>query len=421
MAAAQPLHRWLFVDMDSFFASVEQHLRPELRGRMVGIIPVESQGTCIIAASRDAKALGIKVGTPVREARALNPDIILVKARPRIYVSIHHAILRSVDRCAPVYKVYSIDEWSIRLIGKERTAANAISLAHRIKQQLLTDFSPHLACSIGIAPTRLLAKIGSDIEKPNGLVVLDPAALPARLDHLKLTDLPGIASGMLERLHAAGIRSVRELWNISAQDSRRIWNSSSGEDWWHGFHGNDIPEQATTRSTITHASVLAPEFRTDTGARGILIRLICKGAARLRQHQHASHRLGISVRSYSGKNWNVDAPLEGTQSTLAIVRAFESLWLTRPWSAHPKSWEPIAQVSMTLSRLTPLESTTPSLFAEDARLQSISNAMDRINKRWGNHSVYLGSMHNFRHEMEDKIAFGRIPDDDPANPYDRSP
>ena len=158
---------WLFIDMNSYFASVEQHLRPEFRGRSVAVIPVESENTCVIAASHEAKRFGVKTGTRVSDARQMCPGIVLVKARPDLYVKVHHAILRSVDKCAPVHKVYSIDEWAIRLQGREQKPEVAVALGTQIKRQLLQDFSPWLTCSIGIAPTRLLAKIASDLQKPD--------------------------------------------------------------------------------------------------------------------------------------------------------------------------------------------------------------------------------------------------------------
>lgn len=414
MADALPesLVQWLFLDMDSFFASVEQHLRPDLRGRTVGIIPVESNGTCIIAASADAKQLGIRVGTSVREARELCPDIALIKARPDLYVQVHNKILESVDRCAPIHKVYSIDEWAIRLVGKERKAEQAIDLGRRIQQRMLNDFSPWLTCSIGIAPTRLLAKIASDLQKPNGIVTLHASDLPGRLEHLKLTDLPGIARGMLERLHNAQVQTVRQLWDLSVQDSRRIWGSVQGEDWWLGFHGHDVPEAPTQRSTISHANVLAPEHRNDHGAHAILVRLLCRGAARLRALDDVAHKLHISVSSYNDKHWSRELPLEGTQDTLTILRGFEALWSERPWAKSKReeaAWKPFSQVQMTLAGLTRVATTTPSLFAEENKMRGLSQAIDTINKRWGPHSVYVGSVHQHRHTMEDKIAFGRIP------------
>ena len=149
---------WLFTDMDAYFASVEQYLRPELRGRPVGVIPVETESTCVIAASYEAKRHGVKTGTGVRDARRLCPGIQLVKARPSIYVEKHHELLRSVDQIAQVEKVYSIDEWSVKLRGQQRDPAAARLLAEEVKRRVLQDFGPWLSCSIGVAPTRLLAK-----------------------------------------------------------------------------------------------------------------------------------------------------------------------------------------------------------------------------------------------------------------------
>ena len=405
---------WLFIDMNSFFASVEQHLRPELRGRMVGVVPVQSEGTCVIAASADAKRRGVKVGTRVREARQLCPEIVLVKARPSLYVKVHQAIGRSIDRCAPVHKVYSIDEWAIRLLGKEREPDPALDLGRRIKREILRDFSPWLTCSVGIAQTRLLAKIASDLKKPDGLAALHTSELPGRLEEQGLDDFPGIARAMLRRLHAAGVRTVRQLWDLTPRQSRRIWGSVQGESWWHGFHGHDIPEAAMRRRSINHANMLPPEHRDDAGAHAVFVRLLCNGAWRLRHHDHVAHRLHIYVRAYNSREWGAEASLEGTQDTLTIVRRFESLWRTRPWAPgkdRESDWRPFAQVAITLSGLTLREAAAPMLFEERRPLAPLSKAIDRINLRWGRNAVYLGSVQNCRHEMEDKIAFGRIPDE----------
>lgn len=403
---------WLFIDMNSFFASVEQHLRPELRGRMVGVIPVQSEGTCIIAASADAKRLGVKVGTRVRDARRLCPEIVLVKARPAVYVNVHKAVGRSIDRCAPIHKVYSIDEWAIRLMGTEQDPGHATDLAHRIKREIRRDFSPWLTCSIGIAQTRLLAKIASDLHKPDGLTTLHASELPGRLERQQLNDFPGIAGAMLRRLHAAGVRTVRQLWDLSPQESRRIWGSVQGEIWWHGFHGTDLPEAPTRRRSINHSNMLPPEHRDDAGAHAVLVRLLCNAAHRLRYHGHVAYRLHIHVRTYTGRDWDTDTALDGTQDTLTIVRVFESLWRARPWAfGDEPEWRPFAKVTITLSGLKPLTEAAPTLFEATRPAPPLSHAIDRITQRWGRNAVYFGSVHHCRHAMEDKIAFGRIPDE----------
>jgi DNA polymerase IV len=395
---------WMLIDMNSYFASVEQHLRPELRGRRVAVIPVESENTCVIAASYDAKQFGVKTGTRVSDARRLCPEIIFVRARPDMYVKVHHAILRSVDKCLPVHKVYSIDEWAIRLIGEEKKRDTAVALAGRIKRQLLSDFSPWLTCSIGIAPTRLLAKIASELKKPDGLTVLDPGELPGRLDHLSLDDLCGIGHGMLGRLGAHGIRDVRGLWAISRQRAIEVWGSVSGAGWWAGFHGYDEPEQLTRRRSMSHASVLDPKFRNERDAYGILVRLLCRLGVRLRKDGYFAHYLRVHWKSLRGGGWHAESTLPCVQDTPTLLKQFQAIWQDRAGGSGP----PI-KVGVEVAGLVPATQVSQSLFDEMEKPGRVSRAVDKINQRWGFATIYFGTLHGFRHRMDDKIAFGRIP------------
>jgi DNA polymerase-4 len=397
---------WLMTDMDSYFASVEQHLRPELRGRPVGVIPLEAENTCLIAASYDAKRLGAKTGTKVHEARRICPGITLVKARPATYVEVHRQILRSMDQCAEVERVYSIDEWTVRLRGEDKSPAQATELARQMKRQLLQDFGPWLTCSIGIAPTRLLAKIASSLQKPDGLTLLPISDLPGRLEHLSLGKLTGIGSGMLARLEQHGVRNVRDLWNLSREQSIRIWGSVSGARWWARFHGEDEPEIPTKRRSMTHGNVLEPRFRTEEGARGILIRLLCKLAQRLRQSGYLARSLQIHVGDVRGGEFSNETALPAIDDTHTLLQAFHDLWGDRRPSRAP-----IRKVDVTVSGLILASQVARPLFDEVEKRQRVSQAMDKINLQWGQSKVYLGSIHDYRHVMDNKIAFGRIPGD----------
>ena len=169
--------RWLYLDLNSYFASVEQNENPRLRGRPVAVLPLMSESTCVIAASYEAKRLGIKTGTPVWEARQKCPGLVLLSGRHDLYVRYHHLILDEIDRHIPVTAICSIDEVGCRLDPREQNPAAAMALAKRIKEGLRTNLGPSITCSIGLASSRLLAKIGSDMQKPDGLVVLEPQAL----------------------------------------------------------------------------------------------------------------------------------------------------------------------------------------------------------------------------------------------------
>ena len=395
---------WMLTDMDSFFASVERHLRPELRGRPLGIIPVESDYTSIIAASHDAKRFGVKTGTGVREARRLCPGIRLVKARPDVYVGVHRGILRSIDRCVEVDRVYSIDEWTVRLRNEERRPDAACALGREIKGRLLADFGPWMTCSIGIAPTRLLAKIASKLEKPDGLTILPVEDMPRRIEHLPLGDLHGIARGMLDRLHGHGIHDIRGLWEVSRWQAIRIWGSVAGAYWWAGFHGHDEPEPPTTRRSMSHGNVLDPRFRDEDGAFCIMARLVCKLSERLRRGGYLAKTLRISVEDDRGAAFSADIGLPSANDTTTILKCFYVLWRRRVPGPRP-----IRKVGVCVAGLVPASEVPLSLFDEFERSRRLSEAIDAINRRLGPLTVYFGPLHGCRHLMEDKIAFGRIP------------
>lgn len=402
-------HRWLFVDMNAYFASVEQQDRPELRGRPVGVVPVaDTDRTCVIAASYEAKRAGVKTGTRVGDARRLCPGLVLVKARPRFYVQVHQRILRAVEQVAPIERVYSIDEWAVRLLGRERDEAVALGLGRRCKQAIAQQVGDQLRCSVGVAPTRLLAKIACELEKPDGLTALPPEALPGRLLHLSPDDLPGISRGVLRRLYRHGVTDIAGLWNMPREEARRVWGSVQGEHWWCGFHGLDMPEVKTHRSTMGHAHVLPPEFRSEEGAHAILTRLLHKAAHRLRHHGYFAHALHAFVDYGSRGLWNDSVALPACQDTLTLVEHLERLWRRRPPS--PPGAPPL-KVGVTLGDLTSADQTPGLLFPPQRHRQALGRVFDRVNQRFGGHTLYLGGMHRARHAMDDKIAFGRVPDE----------
>ncbi len=400
--------RWMFLDMDSYFAAAEQQSRPELRGRAVGVIPVVSEGTCCIAASREAKAQGVKTGTGVREARQRCPGIALVEARPAYYVQLHHQIKDAIETVLPIDKVWSIDEVACRLMGAECEVNTALELGARAKRAVCPGVGEMLSCSVGLAPTRLLAKIASELGKPDGLTALTLEELPGRIAHLSLVDLPGINIGVRARLHKHDICTVEDLWAMSAAQAQAAWGSVEGRRYWMALHGQEPALHAERRRMITHANVLAPELRTPDGAHAVMTRLLHKAGTRLRYHGYFASTLGASLRYESGARWRDAIALPTCQDTLTIVEHFERLWARRPGAGR----EAPKKVGITLGGLTPAGATAGLLFDAPNARTGLGHAIDAINQRYGGHAVYLGGMHAVaKAHMPDKIAFGRIPDE----------
>lgn len=406
-----PLFNWMFLDMNSYFAAVEQQFQPELRGRPVGVSPVEGDSSCCIAVSVEAKRRGLKTGDGVREAKRRVPELVVVKARPAFYVEVHKRIVAAVERCAPVDKVYSIDEMAVRLLGTQRRADEAVELAQATKLSVATEVGSYLTCSVGLAATRLLAKIACELKKPDGLTALPTDELPRRLAHLKLDDLPGISGGMKKRLYRHGVNTIEQLYAQSSDQMRTIWASVGGVYYYNGLHGIDCPEPATHRHSMGHENVLAPELRNEAGAHAMMTRLLHKGAHRLRHHGYYARRLSIKLRFESGRRWADELDLPTCRDTLTILEHFQRLWNRRPSWTAPRCAGPPIKVGICLSKLTADAATSGLLFDHARQRDQLARAVDHANAKFGNHSLYFGGMHNLRQKMDDKIAFGRVPDE----------
>src|ERR1700694_1235267 len=179
------LVHWLFVDMNSYFASVEQEVQPRLRGKPTVVVTVDVDSTVCIAASYEAKGFGVSTGTKLGLAREKCPHLEIVVARHEIYVDYHNRIREAIESCLHVSKVVSVDEMECRLMGRECRPNNAVALAKKVKQAIRDKAGPTLRCSIGLAPNRFLAKTASNMQKPDGLFAITEKQLPHILFSLK--------------------------------------------------------------------------------------------------------------------------------------------------------------------------------------------------------------------------------------------
>jgi len=398
--------RVLYVDFNSYFASAEQQLDPRLRGRPVAVLPVMAETTCCIAASYEAKRCGVKTGTLVAEARKLCPNICFVEARPAAYVELHHKLVEAIESCLHVERVMSIDEVACRLTGSDRRRERAQALADRIKHTIAECVGSELCSSIGIAPNIFLAKVASDMQKPDGCVVIEEADLPECLYGLDLRDLCGIGRAMEQRLNRGGIRTVRELCAASKEALRHAWGSIEGERVFARLRGEEAPDLPSRRGSVSHSHVLPPELRTPQAALSVMHRLLQKAAMRLRSYGCIAGAMRIKIKLRNLDSWENQAVFDPTSDTLKLLEILESLWRDFP---HKGGLQPLA-VAVALSRLDEQGHQVRSLFDEGRSHDKLNAIIDSLNLRYGRNTLYFGGAHNALQAAPMRIAFGHIPD-----------
>lgn len=407
-----PLLKSMFIDFNSFFASCEQADRPELQGKPVVVVPLLAETTCCIAASREAKPFGIKTGTPVHEARRLCPGLRVIEARPEPYIKYQRALNDVIYDCGVEPHPESIDEVHCQLWGEWLHEAPARELARQIKLALAARVSPVLTCSIGIAPNRFLAKTASDMQKPDGLVVIRPDDLPDILHPLELRDLYGIGTNMEARLRANFIQSVAELCAASRGRLHDIWGSVEGDFYYDALHGLEATQRRPTEQrTLGHSHILPPELRTEKGARSVLHRLAQKAAMRLRHANRVTARMTVFVKYLGGQaNWSDEIKFNPTQDVLELLRTLEILWARRRMGRRSV---PMA-VGINFLELNDEANAVPSLFehAQQDRRRALLEAVDHLNVKKGKNTVYFAGAHGAVDYTPMRIAFNRIPDPD---------
>lgn len=396
---------WLFVDMNSYFASVEQQLTPGLRGKPTVVVPVMADSTCCIAASYEAKKYGIKTGTNVAEARKICKELNIVESRPEKYIEMHHRIFSAVNSVLPVDKVLSIDEMACRLTGRQTDYGNAVSIGRQVKGAIKEQVGEYVKCSLGLAPNRFLAKVATDMEKPDGFTVITKEDLPHKLYSLSLTDLPGIGKRMHKRLKLHGVGTVEELCGLSENKITAVWQSVLGKRFRLMLMGEEVTEPETERRTVSHSHVLAPKLRTDKGTRAVFVRLIDKAAFRLRRLGYLAGKMVVRIDYLGGEtSWKVSADVLVRNDTQTMIEAFSSLWEKRPRRRKP------LRASVIFTDLIPARETSFSLLSGERKRDRVANALDKINGRWGASSIYYGAMHGASESAPLRIAFTSIPD-----------
>ena len=402
----------LYIDFDAFFANAEKQLCPDLRGRPVGVIPLDSRHTSLIARCYVAKAAGVKRGMGVEEARARCPQIAFPLARHDEYVKLHHRILEVLNRHVPVTKVWSVDEMECTLMGSERRRGPQIAAA--IRRDLHETIGEWVTPSIGLAPNQFLAKVAAEMNKPNGLVMLRPDDLPGPLFDLDLTDLPGISKGIYKRLGKAGVFTVEGLWNLQPKHARAIWRSVEGERFWAQLRGFAVSRPETVRRMFGHGRMLSRDWRQPAKARDCLRLLTAKAARRLRREGYLASAISVALSTPEKQYWRGEHCFTPARDDHTFLQTACGLFDA---AVQAKGFHRLRKVSVVLYNISRAGEVSADLFEEAEargsrqRWEQVTDAVDALNARYKKGVV----SHGPRYEPPGgyagaKIAFGRVPE-----------
>ncbi len=391
----------LYVDMNSFFASVEQFYDPQLRGRPVAVCAGLSSGSTVIAASAEAKACGVRTGTKVGEARQRCPLIVLISDSPHSYRAIHSEIMAILHATRCYVGAKSIDEAFLVVPSYLRTHEQAFGLAKAIKSELYERYSEHVLCSIGVSSNIWLAKMGSNVQKPNGLVHLARNQLESFYKTLRLSDMTGVGGRMARRFYSYGIGSPYQLYQTPYQVLQKALGVN-GARWYLRLRGYEVDfevpkaqkslgHQVTTMpnppSTIATITTLCIKVGTTLGyrlrnkqlkARGIYLNLL------FTNHLHATYMIRNAAAFDSDQN-----------ITLHIKELLKKLTTIYP----------VKRVSITLLSLTETHQLKLPVLDVSERFERLARAMDNINNRFGKDTVSLARAAQSGSPQLDKVGF----------------
>lgn len=395
----------LHIDMNSYFASVEQQANPFLRGRAVGVCSYLSPGGCIIASSVEAKAKGIKTGCRVSEALRLDPRVVLLENEPAKYRSVTEKFFAILGAYSGTVEPYSIDEAFVDLSGWYAGFTEARAIAEEIQGRIKREVGDWLNCSIGLSFTKFLAKFAGDIAPKKGILLIpDLSALEAVLEDRPLQDAWGINTRMEERLNLLGIRNLLDLKDYDPDRIRRALGRY-GYYLWANVNGVEVSavnEGSSAPKSIGHSYCLPKKTTDKKYLSSILYKLCEKTGRRLRlaNLEARSMQVGFSYVREGGSFRN--------------FKTRESLFTTEEIFKHANRFlegsvllMAVRMLAVSVGALAPLSGQL-SFFENRTSKKELSRAMDKLNDKYGEYTVVRGQMFGTDDMARDRIGFRKI-------------
>jgi len=379
----------LHLDMDAFFASVEQRTDPRLRGQPVLVCGNRHSRTVVATASYEARACGVTTGMSLPEARARCPSAMIVEGHPAKYADLFRQVVRMMERYSPVLEVFSIDEAFMDLTATAGRFGGGLAIARALQHEVGTRLG--LPCSIGLGPNKLLAKLASSLKKPNGITEIRPEAVPAILQDLPVGELCGIGPAFQEALRGQGITTCGELMQLTLRRLIEQFGAYAGTQLHQLARGIDerpvVPlDDTPAAQSMGHLHTLSHDAEDPAVIRAVLLELAEKVGRRLRADGAAGRTVTVTVRYRDFTTISRARTLpEGLDDGDAIYQAGCRILQGVPCSSS------IRMIGVAVSSLSYGPRQTWWL-PEVVRRRRLLAACDRVNDRFGEATLRRGTL-----------------------------
>lgn len=376
----------LHIDMNAFFASVEQQANPALRGKPIAV--VGSGRTVVTTASYEARAFGVKTGMTKWEAQRACPHIILVVGDNRKYTHISTQINQIFCEYTPQVETFSIDEAFLDVTGSLSLFGGAENIACRIKAQIKQRFG--LTCSIGISPNKLLAKLASEMKKPDGLTIIRPEEVGRIMETVPIEDLCGIGKKTQRQLNLLGIRTCGELGRFPVESLRRKFGVIGEQLHFMGQGIDNSPvvpvEEAEEVKSVGHSMTLEQDITERREILKYLLQLSEMVGRRGRRYGVAGKTVHLTIRfadfSTVGRQQTRNQPTNASEEIYEeAVKILDSFDLQQP----------VRLLGVRITNLCYQREQLP-LFETERRKALATGAMDAVNNKYGDFCVTFGTL-----------------------------
>lgn len=392
----------MWIDLNSAFATTEQQAHPSLRHRPIGITNRISPECCIITASYEAKARGVKTGTRRSEAMRLCPDLVLLESDPPKYNAVYNKLFSIMRNYSDDCGMKSIDEGYINLHHTEYNNLDKLTnLGYEIKRRVKEEIGDYMTINVGIGCNRFLAKQAAGLHKPDGMDIIYHGNLLDIYSSLQLEDLTGIAKAYGLRLRQAGITTPLEFLNASELTLRKkVFRGVNGTYWYRRLRGYEVDDYKTNLSVIGRQWVVDQNGDNDEYLSACLHYLVESVGLKLRFRDVAARGVCVWLRTQSGDCYHKkQLSITPFTSNQAIWQIASDLFNQRPPGR-------VQCMGVYLYNFSQPNHNQLSIVSEISRDNRLTDAIDKINHRYGTATIHSAHSTAGAARIKQKVPFG---------------